>query len=53
MSPEEAARRRDFTINAILYDPLLDEIMTRQAASTTLITASSGLSPRILSSKTV
>lgn len=25
MSFEEAARRRDFTINAILYDPLLDE----------------------------
>ena len=24
MSPEEAARRRDFTINAILYDPLTD-----------------------------
>jgi tRNA nucleotidyltransferase (CCA-adding enzyme) len=27
MSFEEAARRRDFTINAILYDPLLDEIV--------------------------
>src|SRR5207244_2792421 len=24
---EEAARRRDFTINAILYDPLTDEII--------------------------
>jgi tRNA nucleotidyltransferase (CCA-adding enzyme) len=24
MQPEEAARRRDFTINAILYDPLTD-----------------------------
>lgn len=24
MKPEEAARRRDFTINAILYDPLTD-----------------------------
>jgi tRNA nucleotidyltransferase (CCA-adding enzyme) len=27
MSFEEAARRRDFTINAILYDPLTDEII--------------------------
>jgi tRNA nucleotidyltransferase (CCA-adding enzyme) len=27
MSFEEAARRRDFTINAILYDPLTDEIV--------------------------
>jgi tRNA nucleotidyltransferase (CCA-adding enzyme) len=27
MSFEEAARRRDFTVNAILYDPLTDEII--------------------------
>jgi tRNA nucleotidyltransferase (CCA-adding enzyme) len=27
MSFEEAARRRDFTVNAILYDPLADEIV--------------------------
>jgi tRNA nucleotidyltransferase (CCA-adding enzyme) len=27
MTFEEAARRRDFTINAILYDPLTDEII--------------------------
>ena len=27
MTIEEAARRRDFTINAILYDPLVDEII--------------------------
>lgn len=27
MSFEEAARRRDFTINAIMYDPLKDEII--------------------------
>ena len=27
MTFEEAARRRDFTINAILYDPLTDEIV--------------------------
>jgi tRNA nucleotidyltransferase (CCA-adding enzyme) len=27
MSFEEAARRRDFTINAIMYDPLTDEIV--------------------------
>src|SRR5205085_7448785 len=27
MSFEEAARRRDFTINAILYDPLADEFV--------------------------
>jgi len=27
MTIEEAARRRDFTINAILYDPLTDEII--------------------------
>ena len=27
MSFQEAARRRDFTINAILYDPLTDEIV--------------------------
>jgi tRNA nucleotidyltransferase (CCA-adding enzyme) len=27
MSFEEAARRRDFTINAIMYDPLADEIL--------------------------
>ncbi len=27
MSFEEAARRRDFTINAIMYDPLEDEIL--------------------------
>jgi tRNA nucleotidyltransferase (CCA-adding enzyme) len=27
MSFEEAARRRDFTINAILYDPLADELI--------------------------
>jgi tRNA nucleotidyltransferase (CCA-adding enzyme) len=27
MSFEEAARRRDFTMNAILYDPLTDEIV--------------------------
>jgi len=27
MTVEEAARRRDFTINAILYDPLTDEII--------------------------
>jgi len=27
MTVEEAARRRDFTINAILYDPLEDEII--------------------------
>jgi tRNA nucleotidyltransferase (CCA-adding enzyme) len=27
MSVEEAARRRDFTINAIMYDPLTDEIL--------------------------
>ena len=27
MSFEEAARRRDFTMNAILYDPLTDEII--------------------------
>jgi hypothetical protein len=27
MSLEEAARRRDFTINAILYDPLADELI--------------------------
>jgi tRNA nucleotidyltransferase (CCA-adding enzyme) len=26
MRPEEAARRRDFTINAIIYDPLTDDI---------------------------
>ncbi|MEK6301242.1 MAG: hypothetical protein AABO41_11010 [Acidobacteriota bacterium] len=25
MTPEEAARRRDFTINAVMYDPLSDE----------------------------
>jgi tRNA nucleotidyltransferase (CCA-adding enzyme) len=27
MSIEEAARRRDFTINAMMYDPLADEIL--------------------------
>src|SRR5262245_21509298 len=27
MSLEEAARRRDFTINAMMYDPLRDEIL--------------------------
>src|SRR5438105_13983724 len=27
MTFEEAARRRDFTINAILYDPLADEFI--------------------------
>lgn len=27
MSPEEAARRRDFTINAIIFDPLTNEII--------------------------
>ncbi len=27
MSLEEAARRRDFTINAMMYDPLTDEIL--------------------------
>jgi tRNA nucleotidyltransferase (CCA-adding enzyme) len=27
MTVEEAARRRDFTINAILYDPLRDEVI--------------------------
>jgi len=27
MSPEEAARRRDFTINAIMYDPLAGEYL--------------------------
>ncbi|MGH9766836.1 MAG: CCA tRNA nucleotidyltransferase [Blastocatellia bacterium] len=27
MSIEEAARRRDFTINAMMYDPLTDEIL--------------------------
>ena len=27
MSFEEAARRRDFTVNAILYDPLTSEII--------------------------
>jgi len=27
MSVEEAARRRDFTINAMMYDPLKDEIL--------------------------
>lgn len=27
MSVEEAARRRDFTINAIMYDPLTDELI--------------------------
>jgi tRNA nucleotidyltransferase (CCA-adding enzyme) len=27
MTLQEAARRRDFTINAILYDPLVDEIL--------------------------
>ena len=27
MNFEEAARRRDFTINAIMYDPLVDEIL--------------------------
>lgn len=27
MSPQEAARRRDFTINAISYDPLTDELL--------------------------
>jgi len=27
LSVEEAARRRDFTINAILYDPLADELL--------------------------
>src|SRR5262249_45482356 len=27
MSFEEAARRRDFTVNAMMYDPLTDEIL--------------------------
>ncbi|HSE38580.1 MAG TPA: hypothetical protein VLG74_14850, partial [Blastocatellia bacterium] len=27
MRPEDAARRRDFTINAIIYDPLTDDII--------------------------
>lgn len=27
MTPEEAARRRDFTINAVMYDPLTDEMI--------------------------
>lgn len=27
MLPEEAARRRDFTINAIIYDPLTNEVI--------------------------
>ena len=27
LSPEEAARRRDFTVNALLFDPFADELL--------------------------
>ena len=27
MTPKEAARRRDITINALAYDPLKDEVL--------------------------